>query len=1273
LPRRLALLLATVAVLVVPRAALATLIQQNVAGGTTPVAPTWSTKATTAGNLLVAIVQSTNTATIGPPSGWVLATSVNQSTNVGVAIYYYPNAPAKTQGTAESFTAAGSASTVVQIAEFSGILTASPLDGTGTAVAPTATSITVSATSATGPVLAIAGFGNDGNVFNKTYFQNPSTFATFGGGDYFNNNSDELSAYDLSVPAGSVSETAIAKMAKTPSNMAAVMATFKINVPTVYWRGGLTGCNGYWDSTSCWASTSGGASTGAIPTSANAVVFDGGGTGNCTISSASTGNAVANSITVQSAYTGTITQTTQPVVLYGAFILNGGTFTGNSTKAFLTNGSGSYDGDLIITGGTFQGGGAAIGVRALTVSGGSFLPGTSSVTMTDPTTISGGTVTFGSGALTIGAGLSVSGGTVTLGNPTTAPSFTGALAVSGGQLSFTNNSTNPDLSIPGAFTQSNGNVDLNGAQLTTGTNIAPGSDGFMMNGGTFNTNNSTAVVNVTGNTKNSGATTTLSGTATFNGSSGTETFAGPLSLSGSALMYLGTASMTSGRTGGTSANDDAAVSIGSGATLTLGSAGFNFFCNNAMTLAGTLNAGSGNVSFAPAVNLTGAFNAQSSPSVTFSGVVTMTGTSTFNGGTATGTFSKAPVFTAGIFTVGTAGTTGRWTFTLGASFAAGMAVVFPSSGGELATASAQTISIAGTLSTATTGATLPKIDCPACTTNQGFTMQLSGVLNVSGLQFDHVAQAGVQILTSASFTLFKGVKFTNNAAGGTTAGVHLSITRANDLIVAPGCYFDATAATNVALVGTSASPGVRAIFEYQSAAVNGARAGESFDSDADTNEDDVADIASGTTPFGSVVEWLGARPVDTVGTAVGYPTPAFDWNTFSFYGIYVAYKDTTGSMTSDVLWMRNNDASAAYSFSFAQSDGDIVGTPWWDTVNETTALVDANGDGDQADTDVRIVYVGLSTGRIVKLVDNGTSLARPANGPWKSDFTSASVTSITSPLANDGTNLYFGGTDGASATKIFAVQVAGGANEATLQRTVGSVGVVTTTPSWATYSGSTYFFFGSTAVSSQAYVYRVNMTTGLVQSSFAGSTTNINDSIGLVYNRAYAVSDGGKLYVLDASNFAVGGFSNVAGFNSGAPYSTAAAKPIEGAPWVDSTAGVAYFGDDAGILYAVTGTGATLSSGFPLTISSSIKLGSPIYLRNTGVVAVGGDDGYVYFVNRNTGSGGAAIFKRFFITAAGKIASVSYSAATSQYMVSTSDGKLALINGSDVADPDSTH
>jgi hypothetical protein len=227
------------------------------------------------------------------------------------------------------------------------------------------------------------------------------------------------------------------------------------------------------------------------------------------------------------------------------------------------------------------------------------------------------------------------------------------------------------------------------------------------------------------------------------------------------------------------------------------------------------------------------------------------------------------------------------------------------------------------------------------------------------------------------------------------------------------------------------------------------------------------------------------------------------------------------------------------------------------------------------------------------------------------------------------------------------------------------VSLVTTTPSWTVYSGSTYAFFGSTATSSQAYVYRVNMSAGNVNASYSGVTSNVNESAELVNNRVYAVTDGGTLHVLDASNFGSGAFTNLTGF----PYQSAAVKAIKASPWVDYKTNYAYFGDDGGNLYVVTDAGSNLA-GYPFSISGSIKLSSsPMYRSGSGVIAVGANDGYLYFVDRHNASNVPQIFRRYFLTSSGTVSSVSYDSNISSYIVATSDGKLMFVSAADVTDP----
>jgi hypothetical protein len=992
-------------------------------------------------------------------------------------------------------------------------------------------------------------------------------------------------------------------------------------------------------------------------------------------------SAVTADSTMTVSGTAAVTMSTGTTSIAGLFSQSGGTITTPSGAAItLGTGVAALSSSFTMTGGTFTQG-----------------AGTTLNTTNGTTTDISGTATFNGtgGTQNIKGQLNVNGGTMTLGtaamnssrtgggNPSNAVTDHLVSVGSSGTLTFTAGFTFPQtasaMTMAGtinagstgtvSFTTQNA-VTLSGTYNASSATTSFGATDPVTLSGTYNAGTSVTTF---------GSTLSIGSAGSFSGSTGTQHFANAITVDGT--LTTGTANLT-GTTPATQL-----VTIDATGTMSLAASGFAFLSTTAMPIAGTLNLGSGNpVSFAGPITLTGTLNAQSS-TTTITGAVTMTGTSVFSGGTGTTTFTAAPTLTAGTFTVGTVGTTHSVIFTAGATFATSMSLVFPTSGGTLSAPGGQAIAINCTVSSsAGTAATPPKISQSSGTTGITISFGSSSRLNIDGLEFDNSVAGGVTIADGATYTTLKHLTFKNNVANSTSTGAtHLSITSTNNtsdnlVLQIPGCYFDATVQYNVTLSGTALTHGVgvRAIFEYQSTSTNGSRAGPTFDLDADTNGDNVAD--STTAPrYGSVIEWTYATETDTVGIATGYPTAAFDWNTFQYYGIYVAYSQTAGAGSSSVLWNRKSDGTANYSYTVPSADGDIVGTPRWDAVNENTAGFDVNGNGNATDSDVRVVYIATSLGHIIKLIDNNTSFAQPATGKWSTDFTSANVATITSPLAEDGTNLYFGGTDtssGSSATEIFGVQVAGGANEKTLVKEIASLSAIQTAPSWTKSGGNTYVYLGSTATSSQAYIYRIDMTSGSPpNASFTGATTDVNDAVvlmsslgtgSLATTYAYAVTSGGQLEKLDALNFNSGAFTNVTGF----PYQTAAAKPIKFSPWIDINTAAAYFGDDGGSVYVVTSAGAAFT-GFPLSISASIKItSSPFYRSGGGVIAVGASDGYLYFIDRNNGSA-PNVFKRFFVTSAGSISSVSYNPNNSTYMVSSSDGKLVFVNASDVTDPTS--
>jgi hypothetical protein len=1301
--------------------------QTTAGNAATSVACAWSKK-TLAGSLLIASVTYTGgtgtTVTAPGGEGWTLisAGAATSGTSLGVAIFYSASSAVHAVSSTETFALSTSSEAVLELTEFSGVVLVTPEDVSVATGGTAATAATLNVTPAGGASAELS-FAVWGLLSATTTPGSPNgsfTKITSAGTPPLANSAAPSSASTMSIHAFRLLTPASGPITTTLSpspaaTWAGALVTFRVT--SEYWigHGGYPArpavpdpaiCYGYFDDDGCWSSTSGGVNDEAAPGNTDVVVFDGGGTGNVTFNAIDASQDQAYTMEIDAGYTGTMSVTDRAVSpdvrTTSTFLMSGGTFNVNGAQIQFV-GATTLSGSATFNGGS----GTETFGAALTVTQGTMTLGAAS--FSGVTNVGSASTT---GVLTLGAGtaslpglLNVKGAGSQLDAGSAALSISGAATVdNGGAI---NGQTATTLSFGGALTVTNGTVDLSTSTATpsfTGA-VQVGSAttiGILkLNAGAVSFA-STLDVDGAGSIFNAGSATlaltkrvTLDSGGTFTGGTANVTFGGAVpSTSNSIVVTNGTMDLSSAGTAvssGTVTVTGGTMAVGngiSGASITLPDGlavdGGTFMAGagalvvtgaTTVNAGGILNGGSNTMTFNGAVTVgsggtSGAFNARAATNVAFTTTTKFQVASTFSGNSASGTFTLAPTLNStGLFSVGDPGTSGRWTFTAGAHFN-NMPVSFPAGGGggHLSAAATTTFAFDGNItSNVGSSSTLPIIDCAgAGCAASGITVSIAStsVLNINGLEIDNSVAAGVTIASGATFTLLQRLKFQNNVAAG-VGGVHLTITSAKQVISMPGCFFDSTAATNLALIGTSASKGVRALLEFQSTAVNGGHAGEAFDSDSDTDDDGVANTTA-SSPWSSIVEWVAATPNDTSGTGVGYPTAAFDWNTFSWYGVYAAYKDTAGAGTADVLWLRNADGSAGYSFSVPDSSGNIVGTPWWDTVNETLAGVDANGDGDTADTDVHVVYVGTSGGHIIKLVDNGASLARPAAGAWSTDFTSTSVATITSPLIEDGTNLYFGGTDATMSmtpNQIFAVQiVGGGSGEKALVREKSSVDNVTAAPSWAVYSGHTYLFVGSAAVSSQAYIYQVDITANTIANSFTGATFNVNDSVRLINNRAYAVTDGGKLFFLNASNTTAGGFTNLAG----SPYISAALSPIKFAPYIDSTNNSAYFGDNAGNLYVVTSTGANFT-GYPFALLGSAISSSPLYV-GTGVIAVGGSDGFVYFVDRHNASNAAALFKRYY-AGTGTVSSIAYNANTSAYMVSTSDGKLIFIKASDVPDP----
>jgi len=417
-------------------------------------------------------------------------------------------------------------------------------------------------------------------------------------------------------------------------------------------------------------------------------------------------------------------------------------------------------------------------------------------------------------------------------------------------------------------------------------------------------------------------------------------------------------------------------------------------------------------------------------------------------------------------------------------------------------------------------------------------------------------------------------------------------------------------------------------------------------------------LADHPTTDGAVVQWVRAAPADTAGQVTGFPTPAFDWNTFTWYASYVAYRNVNGAGTADRVYVRGADGEALYSYDVADSNGDLVGTPHWDTVNETTTGVDANGDGDTTDSTVHVVYLATSAGKIVKVVDTGSALVVPGSAsPWSAGFASGAVAVITSPLVSDGNNLYFGGADGSAFPRIYAVQIGAGAGEGTLARSILAGGAIRTAPAVASINGATYLFAGSEAMGGTAHLYRIDVATGLIDADYTGAMAHLTARVTVAGTRVHVGDASGHLHGVDGADFAPPLFQSLAGF----PYSDAVNHPscngvcgISAPSYVDAATGRVYFGDQDGHLYAL-GSGGALLPGYPLRAVTDALTSGPV-LRN-GIIAVGTAAGRLLLIDEST-----ATVVRTYRFGSAPISTVAFDANRGQYLLANDTGGLYFVS-----------
>ncbi len=662
---------------------------------------------------------------------------------------------------------------------------------------------------------------------------------------------------------------------------------------------------------------------------------------------------------------------------------------------------------------------------------------------------------------------------------------------------------------------------------------------------------------------------------------------------------------------GISLDKSITVTQASGVTVTLSGA----YAQSAGTFAGGDSAIS-TVNF----SLTGGTFSNTTGTLTASGTFSTGAGSTFTNtsGNVDCSSTSSAATIAGAYTVGT----GTHTFAGGLTVSGSGTVTMAGSGGTLAIGAGTTLAMDGTLNASSAGA---KIQSAGGTGTSyafkvGSTATATPTLSISGLKVANTDGNGMWINANSSasttFSRFDNIAFSNG-----TGSYLLQIYAKSLYLTSSGCSFDSGAAAtttyNVGLTGNGTSDGeTRAVFGGASCATSVASC-QAAKSDDDGDNDGV-----GNTPAsnGAVVQFVRTAATDMSGTLVGFPTAAFDWNTFSYYSTYVAYNSASG--TQPVLYVRDGAGNAKYSWT-GPSGETMVGTPRWITTGST-----------------HYVYVAMSSGKIYRLVDDASS-SLTLDTAWTTNPYDCGCT-IVAPLATDTSNLYWGGTQ-SGAQKLWTL------GQSSESQPMGSPLTVTPTitsaaPLLWTNSGTTYLFLGTTG-----HLLEVNMSnqTLAADNSSPGSASVwgriVMGTSGA--NRVLAGDDGGTFWSIDPASFA--------GTSKQWSY-TVSGDAIKSCAYYDYATNTIMFGTEGGQIVALTAAGAALT-GYPYLPGSSSDAIRSAPLYGSGVLAVGTSTGKLYFLDRNNGSTGPALIRQYAFGPTESVSGIAVDPSSNRYMVTTSD------------------
>ncbi|HEY4183700.1 MAG TPA: LamG-like jellyroll fold domain-containing protein [Polyangia bacterium] len=609
--------------------------------------------------------------------------------------------------------------------------------------------------------------------------------------------------------------------------------------------------------------------------------------------------------------------------------------------------------------------------------------------------------------------------------------------------------------------------------------------------------------------------------------------------------------------------------------------------------------------------------------------------------------TKVATVYAGTYKVGSA----AQTMNGGLAVQAAGTLSLATAGGSVKVGSTKALTVDGTLNASSTGATIQTAGGGGTyyAFKVGSTATATPTLNVTGLAVKNTDTNGMYINAVAgattTFTRFDNIAF--SAGTGTQL---LQIYAPTLYLVSNGCTFDggatASATYNFTLTGDGNATETRAVFGGASCASDKASC-EAYDNDDDANTDGVGD--HGAASSSAVIQWVHAALADTTGTIEGFPTAAFDWNTFSYYSTYVTYHDVD-ALGTDRIYVRDTNGNAKYSWD-GPTGADFVGAPRFDTVGS-----------------VHYVYVATSSGLVYRLIDNkGASTLTPdTSGSWSTNPFNCGCTIVT-PLANDTLNVYWGGTtSGPTTSRVFTLiksskSLLGGAGL--------PVSAVISGAAPALWSSNDSFLFAGEST----HFEKIDVTTQVLTALNASPTGTVNGRLSIGNNKVYGTDNVGKLWVLDPTSASLAVLWSYHDDTNHMSCTSGSACAVTAPLYVDWTTGRAFYGDGDGHLYAsynTSGTSGGQITGFPYQPSASDAYASaPLY--NAGILVAGTTTGTVYVIDVNGGSG-PVLLQTYKLGPATRVSGVGYDSGSATYMIASADstakdGKLFYIDA--VPDP----